>query len=420
MRPLAPLPVLVRMRGRGIDAWLGAAIAAGGVWSVVAPWDAPSAVDGRRLAAAIVAGGLAQAAAGAIGPVPVATGCGTAARLAWLGWPVGAAGLAAAAGRLATGRGPWELVAVLVGAAATGTALVAGMCVQRRIAPADALSIALVAGAAAAAAVVGGDGGVPAVVLAAVVWAVAAGGVWSLCGVEPSVAAGVGRHAEGQVPPFLQTHGPVRGMLWTLAMLTSLTGMVFWFFLDPSQGAWYPLLAATWFVCLAVPQAVGLSAGGRAGILARSAAGADSTWRAPASRRGRGIAVTHAAVLGWPAVVAVGLSGSGAFARADMARWPATTLAVLAVATLLVSGVVAVAVGRRLHPRTTAAVAFAGIAAVGGVIACILPWLPVFAGPPPPASAAGPAVGIAPEWLRENRGEKPPSAARPVTGGNRG
>jgi hypothetical protein len=264
------------------------------------------------------------------------------------------------------------MVAAAISAAAAATATVATACSRRGIGPTDATSTAL-ATAAAAGAAAGVCAGLPrGLSLATVAWLAAAGAAWWLSG--PACRAGAGFAWQAERPgqkerstaaATLLADGPARAALSTVAMLSSLAGMVVWFFLDPESGACYPLLALAWFVCLAVPQATSLPADGRAGMLARSAAGADNAWQGPAARRARASAGVHALVLGWPAVVALCVYGAGGFVRREPVVWPAATVAALAIAAGGVAALLAVAVRFQVAPGTIRAVALAGAAAAG-------------------------------------------------------
>lgn len=153
----------------------------------------------------------------------------------------------------------------------------------------------------------------------------------------------------------------------------------------------YALLAAAWFVCLAVPQAASLSTAGRAGALGRSAAGADGAWRTPAARWARLSAASHALVLGWPAVVAIGLYGGSGFARGELAVWPAATAAGLAVAAGILAGLVGIGARFAWRPDCTRAVALAVAAAAGLSAFASLPLFPVLLFPPS-FPVSGPSV----------------------------
>lgn len=367
----APLSTLMRIHARTPEAWIGATLAAGAAWSLAVGRSSVPA-GGPLLGAALVAGAAAQAAAGAVvagsgaGRLPVAAG------LERICWPVGGACLAAVVGRLGGGSGEWLMVAAAISAAAAATATVATACSRRGIGPTDATSSALVTAAAAGAAAGVCSGLLLALLLAIAAWLAAAGAAWWLSG--PAGRAGEGfawqaeRSGQGErstAAATLLAHGPARAALSTVAMLSSLAGMAAWFFLDPESGRLYPLLALAWFVCLVVPQATSLPANGRAGMLARSAAGADNAWQGPAARRARASAGVHALVLGWPAIVALCVYGTGGFIRWEPVVWPAATVAALAVAAGGVAALMTVAARFQVPPGTIRAVALSGAAAAG-------------------------------------------------------
>lgn len=399
--PLRLLTILLRSHARGLESWIGALVAVAALGILACSPAAASVGAGARMAVAILLGACAQAAAGAVG---AATSCGTRLLLpARICWPVGGACLAALLGHVAGGPGAWGEIAAGVSLGAAATAATATACGRRGLAAADCLSAALVTVACGAAAACATAGIVPPLVAAVMGGSVAAVAIRSLAASFPPGGAGAGRRAERPSPAAtLLGHGPARSALSTAAMATALAGMVGWFFLDPAKAAWYPLLAATWFVCLAVPQAVALPVAGRGGELGRSAAGADGVWWQPAARRARASAAAHALVLGWPAAVALALYGSGALARGEHAVWPLATLVGLAGAAASMAVVVCIAYRWGLPPGRVHAVVFAAVAA--GVLAAfaILPVLPVLPLRPRPSDAGGRAAdravaGVMPE-----------------------
>lgn len=113
------------------------------------------------------------------------------------------------------------------------------------------------------------------------------------------------RPAEEPAPGFDGASSTLRA----IAMLTTLVAMAVCFFLAPQLAAGFSVVAIGWFVCLAVPIA---TAGGRnraAASLHRSTVGRPAL---PGSAAlARATAVDHAALLGWPAVVAVFLPPVG-------------------------------------------------------------------------------------------------------------
>ncbi|GDX96812.1 hypothetical protein LBMAG47_24770 [Planctomycetia bacterium] len=395
------LPILMRSHARNPEPWTGALVAVAAVWSLAGSPGDPIANAGPRVAVAVLMGAFAQAAAGAVVTPPLSAIATVPMLLARICWPAGGACLAAVVGRLVWGTGDWGTgdwgeVATGVAAAAAATATMATACVRRGIAAADALSAALAAAACGAAAACASSGVVPPLAAAVVGWTVAACAIRSLPASSAPGAGWHGRRAERPTPAAtLLGHGPVRSALSTAAMATALAGMVAWFFLDPARAAWYPLLAVTWFVCLAVPQAVALPVAGRAGDLGRSAAGADGVWRLPAVRRARASVTAHALVLGWPALVALGLHGSGALARGDQVVGPPATLVGLAGAAGAVTGIVCLAARCGLPACRVRAVAFTVAAASGLAAFAILPALPDLLRPPAPSGPGGHVAGRA-------------------------
>ena len=170
----------------------------------------------------------------------------------------------------------------------------------------------------------------------------------------------------------------MRAALSRVAMATCLAGMAAWFFLAPERAWCYPLLAAAWFVSLAMPQAL-LQPGQGWNEVARTAAvTADrgetpALWRRPGSARwGWESAVTHAAVLGWPGIVAAVLWAASAPTTAGF-QWPALTVGMLAAAAATLGLLASIGAATRSSGETMQAVA-AGFACAG--LLAILPLLP--------------------------------------------
>ena len=304
----------VRIDRRRPASWLAVAVAAAGTaW--LTTW-AP-AEAGVRVAAAIATGALAAVIAigdpprGLYGPV----GGWVWLRAAWPLFAVIAAGLACSrgAGSLAV---PACACVSLVAAAWGAVAAVRGGAM-----PGDAVSMSLATAAAAAAASLG----------------VAEVGRSEFAAVGGAGATWLATHAawraweshRGDFAPSLSPAGhvgllpcgPEGRLLFGVAMLSALAGMVGWLFLDRESAGWYRLLAAAWFVVGAVPQAT-LAAGaaddGRRWPLLTTASGAPGLTR-PALRAAmlRALdalrpAAAWAAVLGWPLVVAAVLAPTAA------------------------------------------------------------------------------------------------------------
>ena len=137
------------------------------------------------------------------------------------------------------------------------------------------------------------------------------------------------RAAGDMVPGGMVSRGLVRRVLGRGAMIVMLAAMACWLVLDPERAALASLLGTTLMVCLAVPAALLEDNGGAAWArLTRSAARSFAEKGASLSGRGAGavgrkkliatrvdeplgprrqsveVAVRHAAVLGWPALVA--------------------------------------------------------------------------------------------------------------------
>ncbi len=287
-------PLLLRIEVRRPAAWIALVVAAGGsLWL-------RGAVAGP-LAAAV--GGLLAVAA--IGHLPAELGVPE----RWTGWllplvrgswPV-AGGLMAAVWLGTRGGLGAALPAAGVAGSAAVTAAVFAACLAAGALEAVATSqtLAIVGAGAAAGVAVAVAGGSSAAQGAAVVvvWGVAAGSQF-IAQVHDRPSLGTGHHRA----PFPGV-GP--------AMASALAGMVGCYFLAP-QVAWaYCLIAVGWFVVLAVPAAT--PPAGRAATvrLARSAVGRPSV---PASSaRAMSYVATTAALMAWPALVAVVLSGPEAW-----------------------------------------------------------------------------------------------------------
>lgn len=375
--PVAALPILFRIQARTPDVWLAASIAGGAVAALAAVNRGHGSVDGGLVAAAVLVGAVSQMAAGPAVALPGSDHCRPAAWLTRVWWPLAGACLAALAVRQAGGASAGWALGAIVGASAMATAAVATASARRGMPETDATSAAVMTAAAAAAGASVCGGLARALPTAFGVWTVAAFGTWALTGAMAPFGSVLGGHVER--PAYAAVwlaRASGRAALMTIAMATALAGMAVWFFLDPSRAAWYPILATTLFVCLAVPQATSLPAGGRAGMIGRSAAGADGGWRSPAARWARAVATTHAVVLGWPALVALGLHGGGGFARGGPAACAVATLVVLAVAAGVLTLLACLAAWCGLRPQAVRAIGFAVATALGFAAFASLPRLP--------------------------------------------
>lgn len=126
-------------------------------------------------------------------------------------------------------------------------------------------------------------------------------------------------------------HGPPAVRSWpeALAMATTLVAMAVCYFLAPEFAAWYAVVAAAWFVVLGVPAAT--TASGDHDALARRDLVRTCVGRPRlpgTTAHALAAILTHAAILGWPAVVAAVLWRGAAW----MSGGP--VLAILVVASL--------------------------------------------------------------------------------------
>jgi len=291
-------------------------------------------------AMALVAGGIV--ACGAIGDPPRGIAGPAAAwivgRCLWpmLGWIGGSLTL------IVAGADPrWPAAsAAFAGCGLVAVAAVVAAGCRRNLPPAEATGLAMasvMASAAAAVLVPGGTiGPVPlAGMVAVVVWLAIVGGVLVRC-----------------VPHAGETEPSVATVLGAAAMMTTLGGMVAWLFLAPEHAGRYAVLVAAWFVAWAVPQ-VTLGWGSRDEALRRQlVTAAPAEWRT---------AWFHAAILGWPLLVAAVLAG-------DPARAAERLLVVLFVAVVAaVTATVTRLVLRSGGTRDTAQAAVLALAVVAGL-----------------------------------------------------
>ena len=120
-------------------------------------------------------------------------------------------------------------------------------------------------------------------------------------------------------------------------MATTLVAMAVCYFLAPEFAAWYAVVAAAWFVVLGVPAATTASGDGDAPArrdLVRTCVGRP---RLPGTTAHALAAIlTHAAILGWPAVVAAVLWRGAAWTSGG------PVLAILVVASLATATAVVV------------------------------------------------------------------------------
>jgi hypothetical protein len=365
--------VHLRSDRRRPASWLAVALAAAGTaWAMA--W--LPAEPGVRVAAAIATGALAAVIA--IGDPPRGL-YGPVSGWAWLrvAWPL----VAVIVVGLACCRGV-ESLAVCAIACVSIVATAWGMvaAVRGGAMPGDAVSVSLAcAGVAAAASLFAcelGGGEFVAIGAAGAAWLAAhtAWRAWETRRNEPAMSLSPAG------PAGLLPCGPEGRLLFGIAMLTALAGMVGWLFLAPESAGWYRLLAAAWFVVGAVPQAT-LAAGAaddgpRRRLLAtrpgprvgarpslRAALLHADAWRPAAA---------WAAVLGWPLLVAAVLAPTAA-ERGDRVA----TMGGLVVA---VGGLTAVTAALRLAGATReTALAVAMILAAGVALAVGTHIIPLLA-----------------------------------------
>jgi hypothetical protein len=167
--------------------------------------------------------------------------------------------------------------------------------------------------------------------------------------------------------------GVLRRGATRLAMAASLAGMALWLVLHADRGGvgdsaatavasrMWAVSSMAWFVGLAVPQAA-LQGGGagadgwrmlwRSAAVGSRAAGRWPMLRPGAARFAAGVALVHAAILGWPPLVAAVLS----LPRAAQAVPPLTIVAALALAAAVMIAVTSCAAMIDAAPETTVAV----------------------------------------------------------------
>lgn len=279
------LAICLRVDARRPASWIVAAAAAAAV-VMLARAAPPSGITDT--AAGVCGGLLAAASLGSL-----AGGGGEAERwttrvLGRLAWPV--AGTAAACvWLLATGVAPWETLRI--------TVLLAGAAVMAVMA-----------------------------VMAVTLFRLSA---WRRPG------AGTGERHEDRYAGVAFSaavgHGPPAVRSWpeALAMATTLVAMAVCYFLAPEFAAWYAVVAAAWFVVLGVPAAT--TASGDHDALARRDLVETCVGRPRlpgTTAHALAAILTHAAILGWPAVVAAVLWRGAAW----MSGGP--VLAILVVASL--------------------------------------------------------------------------------------
>ena len=417
-RAPALLGLFVGIDLRRLASWI--ALAMGG-W--LGWWCAAATADQSGGLAMLSAAMLAVAAIGDI-PLAVCLPAGRSLPLFWCceraAWPL----VGMMLGMLAAGGGMQSFE--IVPAATAGALLAAVTTVASRLSgakAADAASLVLLMAAASAAAAIGlaprlgGScvGGVAA-------WLVLGGLVvaWSRSQRTAIEAVLPGSHRAGHVAgadvlhvDALPANGPLRQTLTRLAMVAALAAMAGWLVLepvvDPAVGggpdhggqnghrdrllqvyeaamAW-ALFTAAWFIGLAVPQATlqdGMAGARNWERLFRTTSGAGrggAAWRPRLSvprlgpvRFAGGVALSQAALLGWPVLVCVVLS----LPTPSAARLPLGIVIGLAAAAVVVSAIVAfgaaVHASRETMFATTLAIALAIV--VGGLTVAAGSMLP--------------------------------------------
>jgi hypothetical protein len=296
------LPAVMRLEMRRPATWLGVvsgAVAAG----IDVPW------------LAVAAGAVASV--GAAGDLPVVRSV----RVRILRGLLPLLGVCAAA--LVRDAMP---AAGVLGGAIAATAATVGCLTARGASAADAASVALVAAGTGIAAMRGGAAvGISAGPALAAGWTAAAVvAAWYQRWAESRVVAVVRAAGLSLGRGPLPAAGPLRRMLGWVAMGSTLAAMAGWLLLTPEQAPAAGDLAVGWFVALALPAAL-LQDGDALrmawdGLMRSAARGRAGRQAAPLGplRQACDTIFGHAAVFGWPAVVAMALG-----AAAPHGIWPA-------------------------------------------------------------------------------------------------
>ena len=370
----AMLPLLLRIDARRPASWLAAGIAA----ATAALLPAAAESGGVVAAVAVACGGWAAVAARGRSPCGLVPGV-PAVDVAWCleraAWPLAATLLAAGGRCLLTGDGLWGGVGVALGiVAATAAAWAAA---RGGAAAEDAASFGLVVSSAA-----GWVGGHAPSATAAVTWAAAAA-------LAVLATAWLGRCWRLVVAPLA---GGLRADLTFVAMVTSLVGMAVWYFLVPETAAMGATAAVGWFAALAVPAALlAPPSGADAGLIA----GGLRPWR-----WAKMVAQRHAAVLGWPPLVAGLLRAAEAGGAWPVeAIWPWAAVAALGLATAILVGLAAIADRTELSGETGFAWA-AGIAVAIAAAGSLAPAAGLPGSPPLPKEPPETQVEKMARWER--------------------
>ncbi|RLS66423.1 MAG: hypothetical protein DWH98_04400 [Planctomycetota bacterium] len=362
--------LFMRVDARRLASWISLLITMVGSYWLQSLAVNGSLSVGAGMMGAMLVGTLSTAAA--IGDVPIGIcqaygGGGTTAAVIWVSertaWPLTGILLAAAASG--------ESTAVLLAAAMLLASLLTAVTITKsrllgaRAADAGSLSLMMASAAIAAGYSVGachaGNAAHEqnaAFTVASAVWCALCLVAWLWSRVSessPELAAGSAARGSYGVLRHntLPTEGCLRRLLTGLSMGAALFGMVGWLFLSVNRAEFYCLLSVVLFICLAVPQATLLD--GCATMTAlkdlfRSAAKIRSTGllqrlglqrlglqRLGLQRLGRprfsyGVALSHAALLGWPPLVS-----AACMLQTQSRAWEsaAIVVSVAAVATLL-------------------------------------------------------------------------------------
>lgn len=372
----AVVPLLVRIAARRPASWLAAGIAAASCLALAA---VPA--GGPTVAAAVACGGWAGVAAAGLAPRGLVPGVAAVDALAtWTRalWPVTAAAAAGVGGAVVGGAG-FEMATASIMGLLVATALSAG-ATRRGAAAADAASLAAAASTASAAAGLTATRGWPALATATGAAAVMLAAAWIAwrtgCGL-PGPADGEPRAGRPVLAEVGIARGELRRILAALAMASSLAGLAGWYFLVPEAAAAGCPFVLGWFSALAVPAALigtpSHTAWQRLADAAPVPAGMRfAAWIRPTSLRWAvAVAVGHAALLGWPPLVA------GLLQAADATSEPAATLVWpwLAVGMVLAAAgvLVGLAWASRAVPlrRETSLAAAAGLVVAVTVIAAV-------------------------------------------------
>jgi hypothetical protein len=416
LRCAASLPLLVRIDARRPASWLALL---GGAVAAAAAMVGGGADHAAQSLVGVLAGALAAVAA--IGDLPIDAG-GTIAggrrrgAVVWAGaraaWPLAgmAAGVAVAGAMFPSASSSGCLAGLLLGS--LGATIVVSVSRIAGAKAADAASLAFLLAAASAG-----------LTLACyLVWLALGGAAWlwwrAWAAGDPFTAAVAGPASDVLHVDALPANGPLRENLARIAMASMLAAMAGWLVsqiehagrthgLDRAAVAW-GLLSAAWFMGLVVPQALlqdgatgaggwdrlfrtaARAAGGAAGMAAGTGRPRSSAWRLRWPRPGRtrfaaGVALSQAAILGWPPLVCAALS----LAVPERALPPAAIVAGLAVAAASVAAAAALGAAVAASRETVYAAVLAAVVGVSSLIHQVA--TPLFQGGDLPASPSPPS-----------------------------